>query len=87
MTDVKGANCAPNMMTTVFYGRTRFKGLWYSTSAPTKIVIKDGSVTLFTFVITTPSSDNIVIPGDGALCSSGLIVILDKHVFAVAFHG
>jgi hypothetical protein len=28
-----------------------------------------------------------LIPGDGVLCSSGLIVILDKHVFAVAFHG
>jgi len=50
-TDVKGKDCVANATTTVFDGRARFKGIWYSSSGATSIAVKDGATTLFTFII------------------------------------
>ena len=50
-TDVKGASCPASTATTVYAGRTRFKGLTFSSSGATTIAILDGATTLFTYTI------------------------------------
>lgn len=86
-TDVKGADCPASTATTVYNGRTRFKGIWYSASAATTIDIKDGATTLFTFTIAAASTSSIWIPAEGILCSTSLIVTPGASVTAVAFYG
>ena len=86
-TDVKGADCPASTATTVYNGRTRFKGIWYSASAATTIAIKDGSTTLFTFTIAAATTSSIWVPGEGVLCSTSLIVTPGASVTAVAFYG
>lgn len=86
-TDVQGADCPASTATTVYNGRTRFKGIWYSASAATTIAIKDGATTLFTFTIAAASTSSIWIPAEGILCSTSLIVTPGASVTAVAFYG
>jgi len=50
-TDVTGKDCAAGATTTVYNGRARFKGIWYSSSGASTIAVKDGTTTLFTFTV------------------------------------
>lgn len=86
-TDVLGKDCAAAATTTVYGGRTRFKGIWYSTSGASTIAIKDGSTTLFTFTIAGQASDDIWIPGEGVVCSTSLVVTTGAGCTAVVFYG
>lgn len=86
-TDVKGASCAAAGTTTVFSGRTRLKGLTYSAAAAGSVAIKDGSTTLFTFNIAAAGDANILIPGEGVLVQTSLVVTTSAGVTAVAFYG
>jgi hypothetical protein len=86
-TDVRGVDCPASTATTVYSGRTRFKGIWYSSSTSTTISIKDGATTLFTFTIAAATTTSIWIPGEGVLCSTSLIVTPGSGVTAVAFYG
>ena len=86
-TDVIGKDCAANATTTVYGGRTRFKGIWYSTSGASTIAIKDGATTLFTFTIAGQASDDIWIPGEGVLLETSLVVTTGAGCTAVVFYG
>ena len=86
-TDVKGKDCAAAGSTTVYNGRTRFKGIWYSTSGASTIAIKDNATTLFTFTIAGQASDDIWIPGEGVLCETSLVVTTGAGCTAVVFYG
>ena len=86
-TDVKGASCPASTATTVYNGRARLKGLWYSATAATTIDIKDGSTTLFTLTIGAAGMVNVLLPGEGVLCQSSLVVNCGASVAAVAFYG
>ena len=86
-TDVLGKDCAAAATTTVYGGRTRFKGIWYSTSGASTIAIKDGSTTLFTFTIAGQASDDIWIPGEGVVCATSLVVTTGAGCTAVVFYG
>lgn len=86
-TDVLGKDCAASATTTVYGGRTRFKGIWYSTSGASSIAIKDGSTTLFTFTIAGQASDDIWIPGEGVVCATSLVVTTGSGCTAVVFYG
>lgn len=86
-TDVTGVDCAANATTTVYNGRARFKGLWYSTSGASTIAVKDGSTTLFTFTIAGQASDDIWIPGEGVLCETSLVITTGSGCTAVVFYG
>ena len=86
-TDVVGKDCAAGATTTVYDGRTRFKGIWYSTSGASTIAIKNGATTLFTFTIAGQASDDIWIPGEGVLCATSLVVTTGAGCTAVVFYG
>ena len=86
-TDVVGKDCAAGATTTVYDGRTRFKGIWYSTSGASTIAIKNGANTLFTFTIAGQASDDIWIPGEGVLCATSLVVTTGAGCTAVVFYG
>lgn len=86
-TDVKGASCAASASTTAYNGRTRLKGLFYSASGATTVAVKDGSTTLFTFTISGAESNYILLPGEGVLCQTSLVITNGANVTAVAFYG
>ena len=86
-TDVKGASCPASTATTVYAGRTRFKGLTFSSSGATTIAIKDGATTLFTYTIAAAATTSVYVPGEGVLCSTSLVVDCGASVTAVAFYG
>lgn len=86
-TDILGKDCAASATTTVYGGRTRFKGIWYSTSGASSIAVKDGSTTLFTFTIAGQASDDIWIPGEGVLCATSLVITTGSGCTAVVFYG
>jgi hypothetical protein len=86
-TDVKGATCAADGSTTAFNGRTRLKGLWYSATSAGTIAVKDNATTLFTFNIGAAESNYILLPGEGALVQTSLVITNAAGVTAVAFYG
>lgn len=87
-TDVKGATCPENTSKTVFVGRTRFKGIALSAdTADSTIDIKDGTTTLFTFTATVVGPMNVIVPGEGVLCNTSLVVNCSAGVSAVVFYG
>ena len=86
-TDVKGASCAAGADTTAYNGRTRLKGLYYSASAASSVVVKDGATTLFTFTIAAAGNDYILLPGEGALVQTSLVITVGASCTAVAFYG
>lgn len=86
-TDVKGATCAAGANTTAFNGRTRLKGLWYSAAGAGSIAVKDGATTLFTLTIGAAGSDNVLLPGEGVLVQTSLVITTAAGVTAVAFYG
>ena len=86
-TDVKGATCAANGSTTAFDGRTRLKGLWYSATAQGTIAVKDNATTLFTLTIGQAESNYVLLPGEGVLVQTSLVLTNSAAVAAVAFYG
>lgn len=87
-TDVKGKTCPVNATTTVFNGRTRFKGIALSSdTADETVAIKDGTTTLFTFTTTAVGPMNVIVPGEGVLCLTSLVVVCSANVSAVVFYG
>jgi hypothetical protein len=86
-TDVKGASCAAGANTTAFNGRTRLKGLWYSATGAGSVAVKDGSTTIFTFTIGGAESNYILLPGEGALVQTSLVITTAAGVTAVVFYG
>lgn len=86
-TDVIGVSCPASTSTTAYNGRTRLKGLYYSASAATTVAIKDNSTTLFTFTIAAAGNDYILLPGEGALVQTSLVVTVGASCTAVAFYG
>jgi hypothetical protein len=86
-TDAKGATCAANGSTTAYNGRTRLKGLWYSASAATTIAVKDNATTLFTFTIGAAETNYVLLPGEGALVQTSLVITNGANVASVAFYG
>lgn len=86
-TDVKGANCPASTATTVYNGRARLKGIWYSASAATTIAVGDGSTNLFTMTLAAGNTNTMWIPGEGVLCMNSLVVTVGASCTAVAFYG
>ena len=86
-TDVKGATCAANGSTTAYNGRTRLKGLWYSATGASTIAVIDDATTLFTLTIGGAGSDYILLPGEGALVQTSLVITNGASVASVAFYG
>ncbi len=86
-TDVKGATCAANGSTTAYNGRTRAKGIWYSASGQATIAVKDNATTLFTFTIGAAESNYVLLPGEGVLVQTSLVITNSAAVSAVVFYG
>ena len=86
-TDVKGATCAAGGSTTAFNGRTRLKGLWYSATAQGTIAVKDNATTLFTLNIGGAESNYVLLPGEGVLVQTSLVLTNSAAVAGVAFYG
>jgi hypothetical protein len=86
-TDVKGATCAANGSTTAFNGRTRLKGLWYSATGASTIAVKDNATTLFTLTIGAAESNYVLLPGEGVLVQTSLVITNGSAVAAVVFYG
>lgn len=86
-TDSKGATCAANGSTTAFNGRTRLKGLWYSASGASTIAVKDNATTLFTLTIAGAESNYVLLPGEGVLVQTSLVITNGATVASVAFYG
>jgi len=86
-TNLIGVTCPASTATTVYAGRARLKSLWYSASAATTITISDGSTVLFTMTINAANTNDLIIPENGVLCSTSLIVTTGANVTAVAFWG
>jgi hypothetical protein len=86
-TDVKGATCPADSVSVPYNGRTRLKGLWYSATAASTIVVDDGGLPLFTLTIGGAESNYILLPGEGVLCQQNLAIITSAGVDAVVFYG
>ena len=86
-TDVKGATCAANGSTTAYNGRTRLKGLWYSATGASTIAVKDNATTLFTLTIGGAESNYVLLPGEGVLVQTSLVITNGAAVASVAFYG
>jgi len=86
-TDVKGATCAANGSTTAFDGRTRLKGLWYSATGASTIAVKDNATTLFTLTIGGAESNYVLLPGEGVLVQTSLVITNGSTVASVVFYG
>jgi len=86
-TDVKGATCAANGSTTAFNGRTRLKGLWYSATGAGTVAVKDDATTLFTLTIGAAESNYVLLPGEGVLVQTSLVITNSAAVAGVAFYG
>jgi len=86
-TDVKGATCAANGSTTAFNGRTRLKGLWYSATGASTIAVKDNATTLFTLTIGAAESNYVLLPGEGVVVQTSLVITNGSTVASVAFYG
>ena len=88
-TDVKSGAAAADDTTTIYDGRTRCKGLVITcTVAGGQVVVKDGTTAVLTFEAPlVAGATNIIIPGEGILCSTALNVTCPADVTAVVFYG
>lgn len=88
-TDVKSGLAAAGATTTIYNGRARCKGLVVTcTVAGGQVVVKDNATTVMTFnAPLAAGSTNIIIPGEGILCSTSLKVTCPADVTAVVFYG
>jgi hypothetical protein len=76
---------------TVVGGPARVKGIHYSANTSAgSIVIKDGGsggTTILTIATAANAYGNVVIPGDGILCSTNVYATLTNVVSATVFYG
>ena len=87
-TDVRGVSCPAGATTTVYNGRTRVRAVTISaTTANATVDVKDNATTLFTYTATATGPVHILLPGEGALCSTSAVVVCAAGVSAVAFYG
>lgn len=88
-TDVKSGVAAAGATTTIYNGRARCKGLVVTcTVAGGQVVVKDNATAVLTFEAPlVAGATNIVIPGEGILCSTSLKVTCPADVTAVVFYG
>ncbi len=75
------------LSTTAYNGRTRFKGLWYSATGAGTIAVKDNATTLFTLTIGGAESNYVLLPGEGVLVQTSLVITNSAAVAGVAFYG
>lgn len=91
-TDVKSTAIAASATNSaVFAGSARIKGLLISIPvAGGTMSLKDGSggTTLFSFVAPAAAGTvNVLIPGEGILCSSGIYATTPAGMTATVFYG
>ncbi len=91
-TDVKStAIAAAATNSAVFAGRARIKGMVVSVpSAGGTLSLKNGSggTTVFSFVApAVAGSVNIVVPGEGILCTSGIYATTPADMTVTVFYG
>ena len=76
---------------TVVGSPARVKGIHYSANTSAgSIVVKDGGsggTTVITIATTANAYGNVVIPGDGVLCSTNVYVALTNVISATVFYG
>lgn len=76
---------------TVVAAPARVKGIHYSANASAgSIVVKDGGsggTTVITIATAANAYGNVVIPGDGVLCSTNVYVALTNVISATVFYG
>ena len=90
-TDVKSTNLAAGATAAVFAGRARIKGITvsYPVGGGT-LTLKDGSGGTTKYLFTAPAAEgsiNIVVPGQGILCASGIYGTTAAGVTATVFYG
>lgn len=88
-TDVKSGSGAAGATTAIYAGKTRCKGLvvTHPVGGGT-VVVKDGTTAVITFVApAVVGATNIIIPGEGILCSTALNITCPANVTAVVFYG
>lgn len=91
-TDVKSTSIAGGTSDgAVFAGPARIKGIVISYPAgPGTLTLKDGSGGTSMFVFNAPTTAgaiNIVVPGEGIRCSSGIYATTTANVIATVFYG
>ena len=91
-TDVKAtAIAAAATDSAVFAGRARIKGMVVSVpSAGGTLSLKNGSggTTMFSFVAPAAAGTaNIVIPGEGILCTNGIYATTPANMTVTVFYG
>jgi len=86
-TDVSAATCPASTATTVYAGRVRLKALSISAAAAATVTVLDGGTTLFVYTATAAGPVYMLLPGEGVLCSTSLIVTCSASASAVAFYG
>lgn len=89
-TDVKSAACAAGATTTAFSGRTRLRGLVISYPSGGTVTVNDGTGGTTVFSFTAPAAigtTNVIIPGEGILCSNNISVVCAASTTAVVFYG
>ena len=88
-TDVKAASLAASG--SIFAGRTRVRGMVVEPGASAgSIVIKDGGsggTTVISIATAANGYGNVVIPGDGVLCSTNVYIALTNVSSATVFYG
>lgn len=76
---------------TVVAAPARVKGIHYSgDTGAGSIVVKDGGsggTTVITIATAANAYGNVVIPGDGVLCSTNVYVALTNVISATVFYG
>ena len=88
-TDVKATSLAASG--DIFAGRTRVRGMVVEPGASAgSIVIKDGGsggTTVISIATAANGYGNVVIPGDGVLCSTNVYIALTNVSSATVFYG
>ena len=76
---------------TVVGSPARVRSIYYTANANAgSIVVKDGGsggTTVITIATTANAYGNVVIPGDGVLCSTNVYVALTNVISATVFYG
>ena len=89
-TDVKSGSAAAGATTTIFAGRTRIKGVVINFASSGTVVLNDGTGGPAMFSFTGPAaigSVNVLVPGEGILCSTNISAVCGAGTSAVIFYG
>ena len=87
-TDVKSTACANAATTVVFNGPARVKGLTISYASGGVVYLANNTSNVFVF--TAPAavgSINVLIPGEGIRCSTGIYATTPAGMTATVFYG